>query len=146
MDIDIIREYITYDRDTGTLTYRKSGKVCKSVDRDGYINVKVKGKRIGAHRVIWMLEHDTQIPAGMQVDHINRVITDNHIDNLRLATASQQNANKLSRGIGRKQGKWRAQTKLNGKHIHIGLYDCPLIAHVKYVDKMREIHGEYAGR
>lgn len=144
IDIKLMQEYVEYNSTTGALTYKISGKQARDTDRDGYIRVCVRGKKYQAHRVAWVL-HNEENPSH-QIDHINGDKQDNRIDNLRQATSQQQCANKPSKGIGRKQGKWRAQTKYNGKHIHIGLYECPLIAHIAYTDKMRELHGQYARR
>jgi len=96
------------------------------------------------HVVAWALHHGEYPAQEKQIDHINGNKCDNRASNLRLADASQNAANKPSKGIGRKCGKWRAQTKYKGKHIHVGLYDCPVMAHLAYTDKMRELHGEYA--
>ena len=94
------------------------------------------------HRVAWLL-HYKEEPT-MHLDHINRVKHDNRIVNLRQATQSQNAANRGCKGIRKRNGRWHAQSKYKGKHIHIGVYDCPLIAHMAYRNKMRELHGVYA--
>lgn len=69
-----------------------------------------------------------------QVDHINRDKLDCRRENLRLATASQNNANKgkskrqtTSQYIGvtwfKLRGKWMAYSKVNGKFKSLGYYD-----------------------
>jgi hypothetical protein len=45
-----------------------------------------------------------------------------------------QSNNRLGlKGVVRHQGKFRARTKFSGKHINIGVFDCPVAAHLAYV-------------
>jgi hypothetical protein len=61
-------------------------------------------------------------------DHENRVRTDDRWINLRDATDSQNNANKLKasrntsgvKGVGRSHGKFRATIRVNGCFKHLG--------------------------
>lgn len=59
-----------------------------SLDRDGYLIIKVKGKQYKAHRIVWLLHHG-DFPNG-EIDHINRIRTDNRIENLREADRALQ--------------------------------------------------------
>lgn len=52
-----------------------------SLDKDGYLIIKIKGKQFKAHRIVWFLCNG-KFPIGV-IDHINRVRTDNRIENLR---------------------------------------------------------------
>jgi hypothetical protein len=144
IDVATLNERVMYDPESGNITYKASGKVAKSKDKDGYIRVSIgNGVRVLGHRVAWALHHNED-PGNAQLDHINRVKDDNRIQNLRVATTAQNAANRSCKGIRKRYGKWVAQSKHKGKHIHIGVYDCPLIAHMAYRKCMREIHGEYA--
>lgn len=62
-------------------------------DRGGYLFVDIKHngarKRFAAHRVIWMATHRKLIPDGYEVDHKNRVRTDNAPLNLRILTRAE---------------------------------------------------------
>ena len=144
IDVATINERVMYNPDTGDITYKASGKVARSKDKDGYIRVSIGGGvRVLGHRVAWTM-YKNEDPGNTQIDHINRKKDDNRIQNLRLASASQNAANKVCKGIRKRWGRWHAQSKHMGKHIHIGVHDCPLIAHMAYRDCMREIHGEYS--
>lgn len=85
----------------------------------------------GARRVVLMHREILRPPKGLVVDHINRNGLDNRRENLRIATASQNQANSNSpRGTSRfkgvcwdKQlGKWRAGIKVDRRRQHIGLF------------------------
>ena len=58
----------------------------------GYYQTRVGDTRRLAHRLVWALHYGD--PARSQVDHINRDRRDNRIENLRLATASEQMCNR----------------------------------------------------
>ena len=64
----------------------------KSISR-GYLQVGIAGKNYPVHRLIWEAfngpTHD-----GMEIDHINRIRTDNSLENLRLVTHTQNNRNR----------------------------------------------------
>ena len=101
-----LKEYLSYDKDTGLLTWVKSpsrsmpaGKLAGCLDDEGYKLVRFKGKNYRYARVCYYLYYGSQ-PAGV-VDHINRDRQDNRIDNLRLVTTSQNRTN--SEGFGRSE-------------------------------------------
>lgn len=81
----------------GDLFWKKShkkhlvGAVAGTVKRSGYRLVQVSGKLILAHRIVWAIHHG-KFP-DLSVDHINQDKDDNRIENLRLATVSQQQMN-----------------------------------------------------
>ena len=72
--------------------YRDDRKNSKgSLDKDGYLIYKIKGRQIKAHRLVWFLNYK-EFPDG-QLDHINRIRTDNRIENLRIADSNLQHQN-----------------------------------------------------
>jgi HNH endonuclease len=92
-------------------------------------------------------------PSNVEVDHINGNTLDNRRLNLRLATRSQNCANKgpskhtsSFKGVSWKQrnGKWCSQIKYRGKVIHIGLYDTEEAAAKAYDVEALIRFGEYA--
>lgn len=97
----------------------------------GYIQLRFDGRNYLAHRVIWEMHHG-QIPEGMEIDHINHIIDDNRIENLRIVNRHENNKNKSlqsnnSSGFNgvrwcRKANKWRAEIKVNGKSKHLGFF------------------------
>ena len=57
------------------------------------------------------------------VDHINHNTLDNRKKNLRIVTKSQNQMNSNYKGVDhKKNGRWRARIKINGKNIDLGEY------------------------
>jgi len=77
-----------------------------SKDRDGYVLNFIKGKVYREHRLIWLYVYG-EMPNGM-LDHINRIKTDNRIENLRVVSCSEnrQNIGKLSNNKSGLKGVW----------------------------------------
>jgi hypothetical protein len=92
------REQLDYNPETGEFRWKvprngvivgaKAGTDC----HDGYISIRIFGKRYMAHRLAW-LHHYGEWPIG-GLDHINGQRWDNRIVNLRLATPKQSAANR----------------------------------------------------
>lgn len=90
----------------------------------------------------------------INVDHINGIKRDNRDENLRLATDSQNGANrKISshNTTGYKGVKWRddyqsyyAYIKVNDKWLHLGAFDDPVIAAHCYDNAARKYFGKFA--
>lgn len=84
----------------------KSGSVAGTLARDrrnGYESwrVKVNGKKLGAHRIVWELVHQVDLPADVEIDHINGDPTDNRAENLRPVSREMNCRNKKVRRTNR---------------------------------------------
>ncbi len=85
-------------------------------------------------------------------DHINRNGLDNRRCNLRPATGSQNGWNTGKRkdntsgykGVYWDRKKWRARIKVNGKPIHLGLFDDIKDAARAYNEAALKYHKEFA--
>ena len=102
------------------------------------------------HRVILGVDG----PASIDVDHRNHNTLDNRVDNLRLATGSQNAQNRRPRA-GRssrfkgvywhgQRGKWVAQIKHNGRCHHLGLFTDEEAAARVYDAAALERFGDFA--
>lgn len=133
-----LKELLDYDPGTGVFSWivdrggtAKAGSVAGRLNGNTYLQIMVDGKRYCAHRLAWLYVHGEFPPD--QLDHINRIRTDNRISNLRPATGTENNQNCSKRsdntsgviGVGwhKKCGKWVAHIRLNGRRKHLGLYD-----------------------
>lgn len=104
------------------------------------------------YRIVWVLCNG-EWPAG-QIDHVDRNPLNDRIENLRLATPSQNQANQL---ISRRntsgykgaywrpeRGHWTARIIVQGKKSYLGSYATPEEAHAAYMAAAREHFGEFA--
>ena len=73
----------------------------KSNNGHGYCRVGFNGIMIFYHVIIWILSTGKDIPANLEIDHINGNRIDNRIENLRIVTkrGNQQNQKKHRAGI-----------------------------------------------
>ena len=149
-----LKELFDYDQQTGDLLWkqsggrRKIGKVAGYVRCDGYKQIWADGKSRKAHRMVWVFHHAIDIDG--EIDHINGNRSDNRIENLRVATKSenQQNRKKAARinkssgliGVTARHNGWQARIQINGKPKHIGLFQTPEEAHLAYLRAKKELH------
>lgn len=134
----------------------KSGNRIRIGDETGcpdgkrYLRVVYKGKIYKVHRIIWEL-HNGPIPKGCEIDHANGIKDDNRIDNLRLATKSQNqwnssrpkhNTSGLKGVCWHKAGqKWEARIMTFGKARYLGLF----LTKEEAYNARREAEKEFCG-
>ena len=115
---------------------------------NGYVKVDVKGKKHYLHRLLWE-EVNGPIAEGMQIDHINGDRADNRLDNLRLATPTQNSANKL---VGeRTHIEVRGNSHMvrffaMGVRYNFGSYDSLELAQLVRDEALTKYLGEWCGR
>ena len=118
--MNIYEKYILqhFNYNDGKITRNDRKNSNGSIDKDGYLIIKVKGKQFKAHRIAWLLCYG-YFPKS-ELDHINRNKLDNRIENLRESNRSEQNRNK--------------DKKPNKKTGQIGIY----------IDKTKGLKKNYA--
>lgn len=100
-----------------------------------------------AHRLAWLFCYGDW-PEG-QIDHINRVRSDNRLSNLRIATASENQMNVRGRGPFKKgvtlheTQRFQAQIKRDGRNYYLGLYDTEAEANAAYGGASKVLFGEF---
>lgn len=153
---EILKEFLYYNKETGVFTRIKStssraqaGDIAGYKNTIGYIVIRLVGKRYYAHRLAWLYIHG-KFPE-KYTDHINGIKDDNRIENLRDCTNSENQCNRSMqtnntsgfKGVNRSNNKWRAQTNVNGKQKHIGLFNTPEEASQAYQSFVKQNHGEF---
>lgn len=148
---------VSYDPETGILTrkVRTSNRVhvgdaVGTISGNGYRMGRIGGRHAYLHQFAWFYVHGAW--PDRDLDHINRDCLDNRISNLRLATESQNLANKKRpssntsgfKGVHPKRKKWCAQIKCEGQRRTLGVFETPEAAHEAYMKAARELFGEFA--
>jgi len=134
-------------------TYKTKNLKC-GVDSKGYPRVKLCKNNVGTyfniHRLVALafLDNPENKPC---VDHINRISTDNRLENLRWATHAENGMNKTinsnntstcSGVIWRKAlNKWMARIQINRKDIVGGYF----LTFEEAVAKRKELEDQYFG-
>lgn len=129
-----LRELLTYHPDTGSFT--RDGEPAGTISKSkGYVVISIDGRDYRAHRLAW-LYMTGEWPAE-QIDHKNRLRSDNRWSNLRPATQGQNQANRPARGSASgfrgvywadHAGKWRAEIKIGKRKRVLGYFDDPELA------------------
>jgi hypothetical protein len=145
---DYLKTILDYNQETGVFSWkvRKAnrypvGTIAGSIESKGYIQIGINGKYYMAHRLAWFYVHG-EWPID-QIDHINRIKTDNKLSNIRCVSQSENMQNKISRGtyFRKDNKKWQAHIKIpGGKFIRLGHFDSEEKAHQAYVDAKKKFH------
>ncbi len=143
-DVRVLLKRYYYDPETGLVKSKRTGKLVTSKKR-GYLCTECNCQQMYLHRVIWKMMTGED-PGDRQIDHINGNKSDNRWSNLRLVTPQENMWNIQGRlGISRRHnGTWLTTITVDGKTVNLGSYQCPLIARIAYVDKCRELRGEFS--
>ena len=139
-NIDLIREWLDYDPQTGLITWKKdrwynakqgqqAGSICSTT---GYRRIRLGSqKKLQAHRLAWLL-HTGSDPYPNEIDHINGNKQDNRISNLRLVTKRKNQLNRKAvnvnnttghTGVYACDGKWMAGLSVAGEFRRLGVFD-----------------------
>ena len=160
-----MREILDYNSKTGAFLWKARADRSKSwnsafagtaagwVDKKGYIIITI-GVDYRAHRIAWLLAKGKWPPPELDIDHRNRDKGDNRIENLRIATRTQNNANANLRSNNRSgakgvswdkvREKWTVRTRVGGKYCYLGRFDEFDDAVEAYRRAVIKAHGEFA--
>jgi hypothetical protein len=127
------------------------GEYSGSINKAGYLRTRVAGTLYTNHRLIWFMHHGTWPKV---VDHINRIKTDNRIENLRACSQSQNMHNSTTRsnnttgvkGVSWRptKNKFRARITVDRKEICVGHFATLEEARIAVETARTMYHGEFA--
>jgi hypothetical protein len=151
LSANFVRSLLDYDANTGVLTWKaprnkvgKAGDVAGSWS-DGYLKIAIRRQRYTAHRLAWLITHG-EWPEGY-IDHKDGNRSNNAIDNLRLATCSENLRNRprerLYGTFEPRTGRYVARIRHNGKLLFLGRYRTHEEAHQAYLEGSLKYHGEF---
>jgi hypothetical protein len=163
-------ECLSYNEDTGIFAWnnrplhhfntkrganifnsRFANNITGYADQQGRIYIRIDGVKYMAHRIAWKII--TGKDPSDQIDHINRNPSDNRFCNLREATNSENNCNKIAQSNNKsgykgvffenQSQKFKAKIAKNGKTHFVGYFDNPEEAHKSYCKKAKLLHNEF---
>ena len=154
-----LRELLDYEPGTGLFRWRMrvgrygripAGSTAGGLDSNGYVLIRVDGKRYGAHRLAWLHVHG-EWPNG-EIDHVFGVKHDNRINQLRCVSlaVNQQNIRRPRKtntsgylGVSWHRGtsRWVAQMWINGKNTTLGYFSTAEAAYDAYLSAKRAHHA-----
>lgn len=154
-----LKSVLYYDPETGIFTWIKSssnriqnGDMAGSFSKRGYTVIRISKKIYTAHRLAFLFMTG-KFPID-EVDHINRIKTDNKWVNLRECNRTQNSANhgKFKNNKSGYKGvywhktnkKWSSEIYTNGNKIHLGFYTDIKEAAKTYNEAANKYHGEFA--
>jgi len=138
---------------------KESGKRITNLNTDGYyivytntINNKVT--RFKAHRIIYVIANNTNDFQNLLIDHIDCNKLNNNPENLRLATATENQCNRGKQKnntsghkniyFHKKCQKYTCSITVNKKQIHLGVFETLESAIETRDKKIKEIAGEFS--
>lgn len=150
---------VSYDSETGSLHWVKPprtnptafGVKAGTETNQGYREIWVHGFKFREHNLIWFIAYG-EIPS--QLDHINGVRNDNRLENLRIATVTENNrcrplqANNTTGFKGVSFARWKRQFSahicVDRKSLLLGYSDKADEAAHMYNKAAIEYFGEFA--
>jgi hypothetical protein len=132
-DLDSVRNYKWF--------FATNGYAITNILRPGEAPLSIR-----LHKII------LSSPDKMDTDHRNKNKLDNRSSNLRIATRTQNNANRDShrvgdrqyKGVQRSRRKWQARIGFEGKGIFLGSFSSAEAAALAYNEAAKEYFGEFA--
>jgi len=136
-----------------TCSKLKVGQKAGWSGKKGYLYSRVGYKSYAIHRLIWIF-HNGNIEDGKIIDHIDRNILNNKIENLRLATHSQNNQNSAKKSTNSsgfknvywstEKSRWIAKCDVNGITKYGGAYKSLNDAVQAAILLRKKFHAEFA--
>lgn len=164
--VELVFKLLDYERETGKLYWKRrevfktrdkvfnanyAGKEAGSAEPGKHRRVEIKGTAIYSHLIVWAFETGSWPPR--DIDHKNVDKLDNRFLNLRLATRSENCANRLIqknntsgyKGVSweSREKRWRAQIQVNQKNHRLGSFASIEEARSAYAHAATKFFGEF---
>ena len=106
-------------------------------------------RRIGIDNKSWLssrlhyISIYGRVPINLDIDHINRINSDDRIENLRKVTRSQNNTNRgNAKGYhwNKRLGKWLAEIKTSNERVYLGVFSEEVEAAEAYQEAKKKYH------
>jgi hypothetical protein len=154
-----LQERLSYDPDTGVFRWKVKlrgpvsvGDIAGTRHSCGYLKFTHKGRPYFCHRVAWLFAYGED-PGALEIDHANGDRSDNRIENLRLATSSNNQCNiglRADNACGYKgvywwerQGCWVAKVQVRGVSCRRVSFRSAEAAYEWTCAKRAELHSEF---
>ena len=157
LGLDRVQRVLSYEPHSGLFYWKEppkghsrlAGYVAGGITT-GYVLIKIDGRKYKAHRLAWLMV--TGEWPKKDIDHINGCPLDNRIDNLRLATASQNQANKarqrgkaIAKGVrALPSGRFQARITVGKRLIRLGTFQSESAALDAYAAAAQTNYGQFA--
>lgn len=156
LTVERLRQVLAYDQESGLFTWREAtsfrvtvGKTAGSPCKSGYIEIGVDGHSYYAHRLAWFYVTGEWPPH--QVDHRDRVRTNNAFLNLRRALNAENTQNSvtprahnksgyLGVSFDRRRGMFTAEIRAGNKRFRLGFFEDPKDASAAYWSAKKAVH------
>lgn len=158
LSLDRLKEILDYNPLTGIFIWKistsnriKVGQIAGSLRQNGYYYIGINGKSYKSCRLAWVYVKGYW--PKLQIDHCDKIKTNDKIDNLREASSLNQGANQYKRpnNISGYKGvtwhknskKWKAQIKRNRINKHLGLFVTKEEAYEAYCFAAKAFDGDF---
>lgn len=158
-----LKRLLNYDPDTGIFTWKVQcgrrgiiGCIAGCIAQSGHRRIAINRIGYAEHRLAFLYMTGAFPPDGMEVDHINRIRTDNSWKNLRICSSAQNTYNSgptkhsskykgvHTRTIYSKKRPWVAQISVNGHKKYLGRFQTETEAATAYNVAATKMFGEFA--
>lgn len=148
-----LKEVLRYCEETGDFYWKisigrvKHGSLAGHIHKNKYKYIKIDNNEYLSHRLAWLYIYGN-FPNG-ELDHINRIKSDNRIINLRDVTNTENSHNRINSNSNNKTGflgvsiignTYRADIRVNKTLKYLGCFETPELAHKAYIRAKRELH------
>ena len=141
---ELLLNHLSYNKTSGKMFWKnptsnrvKVGQEVGTLCNTGHLKVRLIGKSLYLHRLIWFLEMGKW--PDKHIDHVNKNKTDNRFTNLRECDDLLNSINRSRGGLmgcyfSKQKQKWIVDSKLNGVRKTKGGFNTEYEAHRYYKD------------